>query len=282
VALAFALPYAERASHMNESAELGDVRFASVLRVWRRAFFQAEGTWMLPEWPSKELVDRLELPTFIGIGLLVLVAVLRRERRAAIFGAGWAFAAAALTYTFVTRAGAHYRHLVFISLPAAAALLGLGVDLARRRPWLGVPALLLLSPWVVLLNGLGLGTLFEDYGTSFASAKAQATVFPPGADLVAATAAPIAVLYYRPDVRFRSATNEGRPMRYMLPNRSFFTQVPFTSLVKTACADASGLGRVWTSALYVYPECSTGLIPGRGRVEAWTWYVLDCNCVASR
>ncbi len=281
LALAFALPHAERSLHMNESAALLDVRFVSVARVWRRAFFQAEGTWMLPEWPSASLVDRLELPTFAGMAVLALFVLLRRDRKARLFGLGWALASAALTYTFVTRTGAHYRHLIFIALPAAAALVAIAVQLVRTRPWLGLPALALISPWLLLLNGLGLGTLAEDLQKPFASARSQATVFPPGAQLVASTGAPIAILYYRPDVVFRAATNEGRPMRHLLPDRSFFTQVESTTLAKQACGDTR-LGRIWTSDLYVYQECATGLIAGQGRVEAWTWYVLDCTCVAGR
>ncbi len=281
LALVFALPHAERSMHMNESAGLLDVRFVSVARVWRRAFFQAEGTWMLPEWPSASLVDGLELPTFAGMAALVLFVLVRRDRKAALFGLGWALASAALTYTFVTRTGAHYRHLVFIALPAAAALVAVALQLARTRSALGLPALGLLVPWVLLLNGLGLGTLAEDVQKPFASARSQATVFPPGAQLVASTGAPIAILYYRPDLVFRAATNGGRPMRHLLPDRTFFTQVEGTTLAKQACGDTH-LGRIWTSDLYVYQECATGLIAGQGRVEAWTWYVLDCGCVAAR
>lgn len=281
LALAFALPHPERSLHMNESAALLDVRFVSVARVWRRAFFQGEGTWMLPEWPSASLVSYLELPTFAGMAILVLVALTQRDRRARVFGLGWTLASAALTYTFVTRTGAHYRHLIFIAVPAAAALLAVALRAARTRPRLGLPALLLLLPWVLLLDGLGLGTLVEDVQKPFASARSQATVFPPGAQLVASTGAPIAILYYRPDVVFRSATNRGRPMRHLLPDRDFFTQVEGTTLAKQACSETQ-LGRIWTSDLYVYQECATGLIAGQGRVEAWTWYVLDCTCVAAR
>ncbi len=227
------------------------------------------------------------------MGLALVMAIVDAAKPAFLAYALSALALnfAAVAYIDLTHFQGAYRHNLGFLLPilvstAAVAATGstaraLRVVMLRQWP------ILLLIPWFVYqYHGLYVD-LSRDSDELFSQTKSTAMALPQNATIVSDhDTASIGMLYWRPDLRFRSADGAGRAVRHIVADHSWHQRVDVEPLLREEC-DASHANVFFTthdaqSVTAAIKPCAAIFEP-RGHAlldtETFDTWKIDCDCM---
>ena len=226
-------------------------------------------------------------------GLLFAAAVSFASSKAGARRAVFAVVAVALSWLclgdiLLLHYGGWFRHWIHLWIPAIVLALGVLLALPEGRSYpailarttVAVVGLSFFAPWWLGQRWALDETLKRDREQLFSETKAAARVLPKDADVVATSDYFIEpVRLWRPDVRLRSASGNGRRFRYVVPDPDWVKRVDWRPLVADEC-------RGQTTEIVFAAESTTrdpclAELPHEHRPQAWEQvylYRVDCTC----
>lgn len=187
-----------------------------------------------------------------------------------------------------------YRHHLFLAVPALIVVVGHALD-ARVEGQLAGPlrraGLYLLVPWFAFQSLLTVGSFALDLRYPFSDTRAASRIPVEGARLISDTEwRTLGVLFWRPDVHMRAGGWNGKPYRYLRPDRSWHSYAPITPLIVEECAadpdrvyflgEAASLANLRPCASAIgYPKTPFETHPFTW--ESFDVFRMDCACVGA-
>lgn len=228
------------------------------------------------------------------LGLATRAFALGRRWRVGAFDVlAVACAAPPLLVVIVGHYWGFYRHHLFLGMPLVVVLVGWGLDREVAGPIAGEArrsALALMVPWFLLQGALAAGNLVLDWRYPFSDTKSAARALDPGAHVVAdADWRSLTMMFWRPDIQYRSTSWRGRRVRYARPDWEWHKQAALSPLVAAECQEApdrvyfagfaASLGPLVRCAQPV-PFPKTPLVDHPFTWESFDLFRMDCACVA--
>ncbi len=231
-----------------------------------------------------------------ALGLASRAGLLRRRWRVEAFDLIAAVAAwPPLLEIIVHHYWGAYRHHLFLGMPLLVIVTGWGLHARFSAPFADEArrtALALLFPWFALQISMGVSCVALDAALHFSDTKSASRVLAPGAHVVAESEwRPLGLLFWRPDIQLRAAAWEGRPFRYIRPDRAWGRLGPLPPLVKEECAAAPERVYFAGSAGAMGPLAACGkrveyLRKMKGEqpmtFETFDLFRVDCGCVQGK
>lgn len=299
-----ALPFAERTPEANHV-----VRYRDGIAPRLAAQLLVEGLVPYDWWHAESFLPARLLPLFSALrslgfqGVLASIALAFAARTGAL-RPRWklpAFEVLAviagippLAYVMLYHYWGSYRHQLFLGMPLLVMAGAWSLDrspAAAWVPWARRAAIVTAIPWFLLQFTMLWVDLSCDRTFPFSDTRAAAAALPPDARVVGKDEwQSAAIVFWRPDVHYRSPAGMGRPYDYTRPDRDWHHVVPLAILVEEECRVAPD--RVVlagpTSTLRTHVGCATLLDYPRMTVgdHPFTWesfdlHTIDCACVAA-
>ncbi len=199
-----------------------------------------------------------------------------------------------LLYVMLYHYWGSYRHQLFLGMPLivmAGAWSLDGTPLVGWASWARRAAIAAMIPWFLLQMTLLVVDLSCDRTFPFSDTKQAAAALPPDAHVIGKEEwQSAAIVFWRPDIHYRSPAGMGRPYVYTRPDRDWHRGVPVALLVEEECLVAPDKVYLAGPASYLrtHVGCATSLPYPQMPVgdHPFTWesfelHTIDCACVTA-